>query len=107
MPHDKNGSHLEEGDFILTKPYDHPVQVIGRIATLNDAQRCSGQITWPGIGGMVEDRFHAEEATLYLKSNGITPTLLAVTLAFIDETRNFYKASRAFDVTGLKEEGRR
>jgi hypothetical protein len=75
MPHDRNGFKIDVGDFVKTQPYNHRnlTAVIGRVADITAAQKCTGQIVWPEMGGMARDYFGADECEIVLKADGTSP----------------------------------
>lgn len=75
MPEDKAGRRVETGDWVKTIPltYGAGTPIIGRVATLKEAQVCTGTVVWPSIGGSQSDYFNVGESELVLKSNGLPP----------------------------------
>lgn len=75
MPHDVKGKLIEEGDFVLAKPYNYAkTAVVGRVVRMREGQTCSGDFSfltpWDGVK---IDAFGSGECELVLKSDGTKP----------------------------------
>lgn len=75
MPHDMHGNRIEVGDIVKAKPYNQkPIRyVVGPVVEVVEAQSCSGQIMWFGIGEVKKDYFGADESEIVLKADGSIP----------------------------------
>lgn len=83
MPHDLNGNLIKIGDYVRTRPYNHPGEplVVGRVKSWNSiepGQDCSGQIVWAGLGGIEVDYFGAGESLLVCRGDGTIPDIADV-----------------------------